>query len=225
MNIIYERTEYFSQADFLYELCCEENDNRELLNLIIIDVVTSLEVYVERLLKQFVKSFNRIGLKTCKLHPKIRLEHSKKVIKQLNELLNHGHKNEESSTVLKKVSSIWSDGNEISIDIDVKYPRGKHGEVQLIKLFQKIGVDNVLSRINISSEAPSLLDNSSTDISSFIREITEKRNLAIHEGAPLHNHLSLVNVKRYIDLTDEILQELTRIINDEIQYHKNKLIA
>ncbi len=222
MTITYEKSEYFSQAEFLYNLCKENNDNRELLtNLIVIDIVTSLEVYIERLLKQFLRNYNSLGLLSCSLNKKIKLEYSKIVVKQLQELLNHEHKDQESSKKLEEIGNIWGVGKKVTVDLETKYPRGKHGEMQLTKLFQKIGIENIFSRINVETPTESMVDDSKLDVPVFVQEITEKRNLAIHEGAPLHNHISLVNLRKYIDVTDKILSELTRIVNEELMTHQS----
>jgi len=87
-KIQYDKDEYLSQAEFLYSLCVNNNDNREILtNLLIIDIVTQLEVYVERLLKQFIKEYNSIGLTSCQIDKQIKLEHSKSIISQLMSIL------------------------------------------------------------------------------------------------------------------------------------------
>lgn len=221
MAIVYEKDDYFLQSEFLYNLCVESNDNRELLtNLIIIDVVTSFEVYIERLLKQFIKKYNMIGLPSCRLNKKIKIECSKKIIKQLQVILEHEHKEVEASKKLIEISDIWSEGKEITVDLETKYPRGKHGEVQFSKLFQKVGIDNIFCRINVESNEESMVSEDEFNISNFVQEITTKRNLAIHEGVPLHNRISLENLRKYIDITDKILNELTRVVNEELDSHQ-----
>ena len=61
MDIQYVKNDYFSQVEFLYKLSSEKDSNRELFtNLIVIDIVTNLEVYIERLLNQFFKKYNEL---------------------------------------------------------------------------------------------------------------------------------------------------------------------
>jgi len=213
----YVKEEYFTQAEFLYSLCIDNNENREILtNLLVIDIVTQLEVYVERLLKQFVKQYNLIGLTSCQIDERIKLEHSKKIISKLNDSFKHEHKTTECMARLEDIRDIWTTEKQVKIDLNLKYPRGKHGELQFEKLFKKIGIDDIFNEIVIQSDSSSLLEESTLDVSNFIQEITTKRNLAIHEGVPLHTQLSLEAVRKYIDIIDNILSEITITINHQL---------
>lgn len=218
MDIVYRREDYFSQSEFLYDLCKSSNDNRELLtSLIVIDVVTSLEVYVERLLKEYIRKYNSFGLRSSLIDERLKIEHSRKVLEHLSKIIVHEHKQNECLRSLEEIGSMWSRDLVVPLELTIKFPKGKHGEVQLVKLFKRIGIDDVFDSINIESNSSSLIQDDMLDIQEFIQEITAKRNLAIHEGAPLHSHLSLENVRDYIDITDRILGELTAAVNNKLR--------
>ncbi len=228
MVIGYVKDDYFSQAEFLYGLSAEDNEKRELLtNLIVIDVVTNMEVYVERLLSQFLKKYNEVGVPTSKIENKLKIEHTKTVMSSLQTLITHEHKQEDTISLLKKVSRLWVDDSEdvMPIEVGVKFPRGKHGEVQLESLFEKMNIRNVLDKVEIDAISESLVDESKLDIGEFIRDITSKRNIAIHEGAPLHFRVSLENLRFLIDTTDELLNQLTALVNCELNRHRQLLAS
>ena len=227
MAIVYIKGDYFSQAEFLYSLSSIDNEKRELLtNLIVIDVVTNMEVYVERLLSQFLKKYNEVGVPTSKVENKLKIEHTKNVMSSIQSLIAHEHKQEDTISLLKKVSRLWVDGSEdiVPIEVGVKFPRGKHGEVQLESLFEKMNICNVLDKVAIDAVAESLVDESKLDVGAFIQDITSKRNLAIHEGVPLHYRVSLENLRFIIDTTSELLNQLTALVNNELNRHR-KLLA
>lgn len=228
MAIEYVKDDYFSQAEFLYALSSENNEKRELLtNLIIIDLVTNMEVYIERLLSQFLKKYNEVGVPTSKIENKLKIEHTKAVISSLQTLITHEHKQEDTISLLKKVSRLWGDDSEVvmPIEVGVKFPRGKHGEVELESLFEKMNIRNVLDKIEIDAASESLVDQSKLDIGEFIRDITSKRNVAIHEGAPLHYRVSLENLRFLIDTTDQLLEQLTTLVNRELNRHRQLLTS
>ncbi|MDP4497654.1 HEPN domain-containing protein [Vibrio cholerae] len=227
MFIEYERSEYFSQAEFLYNLSKEDNEKRELLtNLIVIDIVTNLEVYVERLLKQFLKKYNEVGMPSSKIDEKLKVEHSKKAISEIQGIINHAHKKDVVICKLKEISKLWVAEVDpvIKLEVNTKFPRGKHGEVHLSELFEKMNIIDVLSKVNVPSPSKSFLDDNKLDVAEFIGEMTSKRNIAIHEGVPLHHSVTMENLRFYIDTTDAILKQLTDIVNGELQRH-NELLA
>ncbi|WP_345291511.1 HEPN domain-containing protein [Kangiella marina] len=215
--ISFDRDDYFSQTDFLYELCKDDNEKRELLtNLIVIDIVTSIEVYTERLLKQFLKLVNKIGLTTCKINNRLKVEQSIELVDKLSSAVKNGGDIGKVERQLLIIKKLWSEGESFNIDCKVKYPKGKHGELQLKKLFEKVGIDNIFRRIDIPQPESSLLDEDDFDTASFIGELTAKRNLAIHEGAPLHASISLETLEFYINTSSKVLTEFTRVMNEEL---------
>ena len=228
MLIEYVKEDYFSQVEFLYTLSSEDNEKRELLtNLIIIDVVTNMEVYVERLLNQFLKKYNEVGVPSSKVDDKLKIEHTKKIMSTLEKLITHDHKQDDTISILKGISDLWGNDSEeiVPIDVATKFPRGKHGEVHLESLFAKMNICNVLDKVAIDNQTESLLDDSKLDIAEFIGDITSKRNLAIHEGVPLHFRVSLENLRFVIDTTNDLLFQLTGLVNDELNRYRQLLAS
>ncbi len=216
----YEEKDYFERVDWLYMFCVEDNAYRELFtNLIVVDLVTNFEVFIERTLKTFKKAYNNNNPTNCIVPDLIKIEHSRKIIEELSTIINHEHKNEKTKSIFGHLSKMWSEdgGKDVKIDIDTKYPRGKHGEMQLKKLFQKIDIADVLSAILIPLRQISILnEDENLDIGEFIAEITSKRNLAIHEGAPLHNSISLEDLQYMITTSKDIMVQINSIVNNKL---------
>lgn len=225
LEIKYDRDEYFSRIELLMNFIrMDEGEGQyrqRLTSLVIIDLVTSFEVFCERSVRQFLKKFNRIELTTCKIDDRLRLEQSKKLISELVDLINHEHKENDSKSKLEKLMRLWGDGNKYPLDYKPKLPKGKHGEIHIGKLFTSIGVLNIFDSIKIESQEQSLLDDVTLlDVQGFIRDITEKRNIAIHEGAPLHDRVSDEMLERYCTYMSELIDGLVIRLNDELNVHK-----
>lgn len=228
MFIEYIKDEYFSQAEFLYNLSASCNEKRELLtNLIIIDIVTNIEVYIERLLAQFLKKYNEVGVPTSKIDNKLKIEHTKNIISNIQNIITHDHKQEDTISILKSFSRLWVDNSDdvVSIDVSVKLPRGRHGDIQLKLLFEKMNIYDVLNKVNIDAPSKSLVDENKLNIEIFIQDITSKRNLAIHEGTLLHYQVSIQNIRFYIDTASELLSQLTNLVNNELTRHRQLLAS
>ncbi|TNF00897.1 MAG: hypothetical protein EP322_00625 [Bacteroidetes bacterium] len=227
LEIKYDKDDYFSRIQLLMSFVKESDDNRKCLtNLVVIDLVTSLEVFCERVVRQFIKKFNDIELTTCKMDDRLRMEQSKKIIRELTELLQHEHKGEDSKVKLNQLTQLWGEGNQFSLDYRPKLPKGKHGEVQLEKLFSSIGIAGIFDTIQIEAKSQSLLDDVTyLDIQEFIADITGKRNIAIHEGAPLHDRISNKMLSDYCEYMEKLLGSMVEKLNKELESHKELLNA
>jgi len=222
LEVELDRDEYFSKTELLMRYAKEDSNNRKhLTNLIVIDLVTSLEVFTERAINQFIKKYNEINLKTCQIQDRLRLEQSKKILSELTILLNHKHKDNKSKEKLIEIQKLWSTGNNFKLDFKPELPHGKHGEIQLNNLFIKIGITDLFESFKIKSPNQSYLDETTyLDIEQFIREITEKRNIAIHEGAPLHNSVTIEILENYLLFTQEIMKGIKNRLNSELTNHQ-----
>ncbi len=215
----YDEKEYFDSIDYLYNLI--EDDNSEyIINLIFIKLVITLEVFIERLSKPFTKECNNLTVK--KLPTRIKLEHSKLILKQLNDKISYSEKHSDCERLFSELNRVWNkkDEHKIKLNFDLKFKSGKHGDKEIIKIFEKIGIDNILSKIKIEEKSEGILDSEIKyiDIEIFIQELVEKRNLAIHQGVNLAVNYSKKNIAEKIYTTKRILQEINKILDNHITY-------
>lgn len=223
-KVEYEEDEYFSKTKILIKYAKESDENRKhLTNLIIIDLVTSMEVFMERSLRQFIDKFNKIELTTCKISDKLKIEQSNKLINEIQKIQDNPTKDNKIKEKLELLRNLWNPGNKYKLDFETKFKQGKHGENQVENLFKKIGIQNIFKLIKIESKDQSLIENITyIDIQSFIRDITEKRNIAIHEGAPLSDNITIENLEYYKDTTSKIMNNVVQCLNNELDLHQNK---
>lgn len=225
LEIEYCEEDYFNTIDYLYSIIVKDNGTRELLtNLIVINVITSLEVMIERSLKQYIHKLNLINLKSVELCKNLKIEHSKKIINEIYNLLDHEHCGEKIEIKYNELNKVWSDEELIKLNIDHKFPKGKHGEVQINKLFKRFGIENICELILVESNVESMLDNEKKyiDIESHIATLTKKRNLAIHEGVPLYSSITMEMLNESIIYTKKIMSEIIKILNQKIYEYNNR---
>jgi len=165
---IYDEKEYFDSIDYLYNLI--EGKNTEFItNLIFIQLVISLEVFIERLSKPLKKEYKNFCMNT--LPPRIKIEHCKEIIKSLNDKLYssiEAHK-KDCETLFLDLSKIWSDKSithKVKLNFDLKFRSGKHGDAEIIKIFEKLGINNIFKEMknrnmdDAMAESYSLLETS-----------------------------------------------------------------
>lgn len=226
---IYDEKEYFDSIDYLYNLI--EGKNTEFItNLIFIQLVISLEVFIERLSKPLKKEYKNFCMNT--LPSRIKIEHCKEIIKSLNDKLYssiEAHK-KDCETLFLDLSKIWSDKSrthKVKLNFDLKFRSGKHGDAEIIKIFEKLGINNIFKEMKIKNKEGSLIYmDEFIDAQLFIQELVEKRNLAIHQGVKLSSQFSVKEVGSKIYVLKEILKEINKILDKHLNglYFKKALM-
>lgn len=210
----YDEKEYFDTIDYLYDLL-EENNAEFLTNLIFIQLVISLEVFIERLSKPLKKECKKFCMKH--LPSRVKVEHSKGIISSLNDKLSSRLKIQDCESLFLDLSRIWVDEtHKIKLNFDLKFRSGKHGDGEIIRIFDKLGIDNIFQEINIKDDKESLLDVDDNIINAqlFIQELVEKRNLAIHQGVKLSSQFTIEEVSKKIFILKALLKEINRILDE-----------
>ncbi|MFC1043577.1 hypothetical protein ACFGZC_05755 [Pasteurella multocida] len=215
----YDQDEHFKNIEHLYKLCLSDNDNFEyLVNLIIIQLVITLEVYIERLSRPFSDECS--NLKAYTLPTRVRIEHSRKILNSLNKKidLNHGEHYRYCEKLFLDISNIWGNKNhKIKLNYSLKFSSGKHGDKEIEKIFERIGIDNIFSRIEIVQNSPTLLDDEQfLNVRLFIQELVNHRNLAIHQGVNLSDRFSIENIKEKIDTLKDIFIQINFILDNHL---------
>ena len=211
----YDEKEYFDTIDYLYDLL-EENNAEFLTNLIFIQLVISLEVFIERLSKPLKKECKKFCMKH--LPSRVKVEHSKGIINSLNDKLSSSLKIQDCESLFLDLSRIWVDeAHKIKLNFDLKFRSGKHGDEEIIKIFDKLGINNIFEELNIKdNKESSLLDVDDNIINAqlFIQELVAKRNLAIHQGVKLSSQFSIKEVSNKIFILKALLKEINRILDE-----------
>lgn len=215
----YDYEDSLAEAKFLYDLCVKDNKHRELLtNLVVISLVTSIEVFAERILEYFLLEYNKLSVEAHKIERELKIAHSNCLSDRINDLKSHSHKVNDLESCFNELAKIWSSTEKITLKFDTKFPKGKHGELQIKKLFKKIGIEDVFSEVKIVIETEDMLNEEELlDIDKFIGDLTRNRNRAIHEGTRLHTFISNENLKKYIEYMESIIRQISNLVLKKLQ--------
>jgi hypothetical protein len=165
------------------------------------------ENFLEQIVDEFRVRLQEANLMPNKLPDAIRIFSSQFIVtEEFLRTLKSGKistKSDKNSTLttLKKIVTMWDSGKRIeSLDIDNSFSYGKHGQKEIIKLFKRIGVENIFdccpvfkTQESMSSEAESLVQ---IDLAASVNALTNFRNNIIHsDGSP---SLTYEQIRTYI---------------------------
>lgn len=83
------------------------------------------------------------------------------------------------------ISEFWTGKSPCpQVLVDSKFSYGKHGEAQVVKLFRRIGIDNVFEKFPVESEVESMANQGGpTSIAPDFNSLTSIRNNITHSDA------------------------------------------
>ncbi|PVY40881.1 HEPN domain-containing protein [Pontibacter virosus] len=187
----------------IHERDSENEKNRLLfLKLTVVSSVTKFQVFIESILKEYVYLIQRSGKTNQEIQLNLRLNSirlfsTKKIISKTLE--NHTAYSLDTLSEVREIAQrtlkLCDDAETVSEDLyfDTKFPLGKTGLEELIKLFRQI------NGVNIFANAP-------FDINK-LNEILGRRHAIIHEDSNpqlteevVENYKSfLIEVTAYVD--------------------------
>jgi len=181
-------------------------------------LVAKLEVFLEEVISEYVFRIEQLELKSNQLPDIIKLSYSKYLIdKQFLSALD----NLKLSSIerLKEISLLWYPEYLVnSIKIDNSFDYGKHGQSAILKLFSRIGIENIFELCPIFEREDSLSNDienaTSIDIVADINSMTGIRNNILHADAtPNLTHTQIHEYKDHLLLfADKLSQVLEKSI-------------
>ncbi|MBF0568458.1 MAG: hypothetical protein HQK95_06265 [Nitrospirae bacterium] len=206
----FQRIETFREAlkevDFLVE--CAIKSEREAHTCSIYNKVAILllsakfENFLEEIVEEFGFKLEEANLMPIKLPETIKILSSQYLIMKDDFLGALKSGKNSTSTTLHKIAEIWDSERPIkSLDIDNSFDYGKHDPKAIVKLFKRIGVEDIFdccpvyeTQESMSSEAGSPVQ---IDITASVNALTGYRNKIIHEdGSP--SSLTYEQIRTYI---------------------------
>jgi hypothetical protein len=180
-------------------------------------LTSKLELFLQDVLVEFIDSINELNLTTKEIPDGIKLQHSLNQLTLIVNNKNHFHKSSEICEKLKGISPIWGTQNIYfnSINIDFRFDYGKHGEKEIIKLFQRIGTDNIFNVITVYQYKSG--KKVKIDIKGKLNSIVAIRNNIIHEDAT--PSLTHIQVREFVTLMKSFANEILNYL----QKKKNNL--
>lgn len=188
----------------------DNEENRILfLKLAIVSIVTKFQVYIEKVLKeyQYVLKTSNKNYKHISIHLRlnaIKIYTSEKIIHMTleNPETYSNNKLNEIRDISKKTLA-FCDDNEIidgALNFETKFPLGKTGLNELIKLFKQINGEDIFK--------------STTFDINRLNEILGKRHAIIHEDS--NPQITESTVEKYRDY----IKEVVKYIDHYLSLHK-----
>ena len=203
----YEATADFSTAlsevDLLIRASASNDDDLSAQNALnkaaILLLTAKLESFFEQIVEEFCYQLSSMALPCERLPNPVRIHASRRLLNE-DFLCTLDRCNEEKVLpAMQALSLLWHDGCvPQDIRVDTSFTYGKHGEKEIRRLFQRVGVNDIFEtcKIPYDQETLAVTDRESTDIvTSDVNALTGLRNFIIHnDGTPNVTH---VQISRY----------------------------
>jgi len=181
-------------------------------------LVAKLEVFLEEVVSEYAFRIEQLELPSERFPDIIKLHCSKYLI---DEQFLTALDNLKTSSIerLKEISLLWHSGHQInSIKIDNSFDYGKHGQNAILKLFSRIGIEDIFEICPIYEIEESLSEEPETaqmiDIVADINSMTGIRNNILHTDAtPNLTHSQILEYKKHLVL---LADKLVQVLEDSL---------
>jgi hypothetical protein len=111
--------------------------------------------------------------------------------------------NAKAGQALQSIALLWHEGAvPLNVKLDTRFAYGKHGEKELRRLFNRIGIQDIFELCKVADEQESYEQNATPPLSSVaadINALTGYRNYIIHnDGSPSITHIQLTRYRKRI---------------------------
>jgi hypothetical protein len=177
-------------------------------------LTAKFESFLENILEEYLSFINKKNLEAKKIPNIYKLHHTFPVIEMICEHKANGHKHVEIIKTLQDIARLWAleDEKFAELDIQFKFNYGKHGEKEVIKLFEKIGIHNIFLKIKIYEYIGGV--RTQIDIKGKFNSITNIRNNIIHSDA--NPALTHTQIKQYLTTFQKFAKALVKVLDKAI---------
>jgi hypothetical protein len=142
------------------------------------------EAFLEGAAEDFLFAINQVGARARHLPVRILLEHSIRAVQDAEQKLNNGDMDAMRSTFVA-LGRYWVDLDPCAnLNISCKFNYGKHGEGEVIRLFKRMGIDDVFTKITIIDDAVEVYEGDTPpllDLKGMVNSLTGMRNNILHQ--------------------------------------------
>jgi hypothetical protein len=173
-------------------------------------IAGKFEAFAESLVAEFIFRLNERALPCNQIPNVIRLHHTFNALSKL-ETVRQKHKHPEALLLFNELGRVWATQETFSdLEIEASFSFGQHGEAQLVKLFEKIGVEDVLNSVSLDDEVETVSTDAPVstpvDFRGIFNSVTNMRNNILHEDAS--PNLNSVQVRRYRTYFERFARQL-----------------
>jgi len=185
-------------------------------------LTAKLETFFETLLEQFVYVVVQLQLPPSELPVELLVHHSSKALATLENQINK-RQFLALRGLFEQLTEVWRPDSPCSdLSIDCSFSYGKHGARAVIKMFQRIGIEDIFGEAVVTEELDDTLtaDQQRTiDMKGLFNSLTAIRNNIIHEDAtPQLTHKEInqwaLNFERFGKAISERMREMLESLDE-----------
>jgi hypothetical protein len=181
-----------------------------------------LEAFIEQIVEEYCFSLTKKQLPSERVPVRIRLSATQRLLS--DEFLIALDRLKETKVVpaLEAIGQLWHRGTMPGeIAVDCRFAYGKHGEKEVRRLFQRLGVEDIFESCKIIEDSQSYATpdtKSELSMASDVNAIIGYRNYIIHnDGTPSVTHDQLDRYRRYllkfVRRVDDFMAQCSRAIS------------
>lgn len=167
-------------------------------------VLGKFESFIESVAEEYIYKLNCLDLRPEQIPDRIRYHHTIRALKELD-LNQYRHRESDFKNAFKEIAKIWTGSESLkTIEIETKFSFGKHGEKELAKLFERIGIAEIFNVIPITEEIETVSADKpvvrQVDFRGIFNTVCHYRNNILHEDAsPSLNTDEITQFQKYFE--------------------------
>ncbi len=142
------------------------------------------ESFLESAAEEFLFAVNQVGGRASQVPLRLLAEHSVRAVVAIEQRLSGGDL-AGVAAIFAALGKRWSEAEPCNdLVVSCKFSYGKHGENEIIRLFKRLGVDDVFERVAVVDDSKELYDGqtaSPVDVKGLVNSLTGIRNNILHQ--------------------------------------------
>jgi hypothetical protein len=171
------------------------------------------EYFAEHLAEEYIFSVNNLKANADRIPDVLRLSHSLYALRVMEQFRDK-RKKELAISVFVQLGKLWATSDRFEkLDVDCKFSYGKHGQVELRKLFGQIGIEDIFEIVKVREPDETLLaetEEKEVDFAGEFNSVTYLRNNILHQDAS--PQLTVKEIRRFVNLCRAFSSQLVRIL-------------
>jgi hypothetical protein len=155
------------------------------------------EAFLEDAAEDFLFAVNQVGAKGKHIPTRIMAEHSVEAVRGVEQSLRRGD-TESIRAVFGALARYWVDAEPCAaLKVSCKFNYGKHGDREVIRLFKRMGIDDVFATVTVMDETAGSYDGGAPapfDVQGLVNSLTQIRNNILHQDKS--PNLTPVNLRK-----------------------------
>lgn len=172
-------------------------------------LMAKFENFIENTIEEYCDALLQKRLEARRLPESLKWHVTREVFS--NEFLNKLQQRKSSVPEgLIAISQLWSPTAIPSFSVNSSFSYGKHGEKEVRKLFNRIGVDDIFDAVSPKVVESLAESGNRTEVAGVLNSLVGWRNNIIHEdGSPALTHVQMIE---YVDMLSRFSEDVASFL-------------